>query len=215
MSSNVEQLIATLSQDLRPVSRYALVRRVMLGIAAGGLVTAAMVALTLGIRPDLDAAMHGFAFWMKWSYTLSLALVAFYAVTRLARPTLSPESSLWLLAIPVLVLAGIGVGELARTPAADWTAMWLGQSWTYCPWLVLTLAAPIFTGLLWSFRKLAPTRLRAAGATAGLCAGAWAATIYCLHCPEVSAIFVLTWYSLGIALAALIGALLGPRLLRW
>lgn len=215
MSSNVEQLIATLSQDPRPVSRYALVRRVMLGIAAGGLVTAAMVALTLGIRPDLDAAMHGFAFWMKWSYTLSLALVAFYAVTRLARPTLSPEPSLWLLAIPVLVLAGIGIGELARTPAADWTAMWLGQSWTYCPWLVLTLAAPIFTGLLWSFRKLAPTRLRAAGATAGLCAGAWAATIYCLHCPEVSAIFVLTWYSLGIALAALIGALLGPRLLRW
>ena len=32
---------------------------------------------------------------------------------------------------------------------------------------------------------------------------------------EVSAIFVLTWYSLGILLAAGIGALLGPRLLRW
>jgi hypothetical protein len=31
---------------------------------------------------------------------------------------------------------------------------------------------PIFIGLLRSFRKLAPTRLRAAGATAGLAAGA-------------------------------------------
>ena len=215
MSSNVEQLIATLSRDLRPVPRHALVRRVVLGISAGGIVTATLLALTLGIRPDLDAAMHGFSFWMKWTYTLSLALVAVYAVTRLARPTLAPVRSLWLLAIPVLLLTGIGVDELARTPSTNWTAMWLGRSWKSCPWLVLTLAAPIFTGLLWSFRKLAPTRLRAAGATAGLCAGAWAATIYCLHCPEVSAVFVLTWYSLGIVLAAAIGALLGPRLLRW
>jgi hypothetical protein len=57
--------------------------------------------------------------------------------------------------------------------------------------------------------------LRAAGAVAGLAAGAFAATVYCLHCQEVSALFVLTWYSLGILLAASVGALLGPRLLRW
>jgi hypothetical protein len=31
----------------------------------------------------------------------------------------------------------------------------------------------------------------------------------------VSAIFVLTWYSLGIVLAAGFGALVGPRFLRW
>jgi hypothetical protein len=62
--------------------------------------------------------------------------------------------------------------------------------------------------LLWSFRRLAPTHFRAAGAAAGLSAGGWAATIYCLHCPEVSAIFVLTWYTLGIALAASVGALM-------
>jgi hypothetical protein len=80
---------------------------------------------------------------------------------------------------------------------------------------VLLLAIPIFVGLLWSFRRLAPTRLRAAGAAAGLAAGAFSATIYCLHCPEVSAVFVLTWYSLGIVLASALGALVGPRLLRW
>jgi hypothetical protein len=122
---------------------------------------------------------------------------------------------LWLLAVPVLLLAGIGIGELVDTPSRDWLAMWLGGSWKVCPWLVLTLAMPIFVGLLWSFRRMAPTRLRAAGAAAGLAAGAWAATIYCLHCPEVSAIFVLTWYSLGIVLAAAVGALIGPKLMRW
>jgi hypothetical protein len=93
--------------------------------------------------------------------------------------------------------------------------MWLGQSWRVCSSLVFLLSIPIFGGLLWSFRRLAPSRLRAAGATAGLAAGAWGATLYCLHCPEVSAIFVLTWYTLGIGLAALLGAIVGPRLLRW
>ena len=104
---------------------------------------------------------------------------------------------------------------MTRVPSSDWLTMWLGQTWKECPLLVLTLSAPIFAGLLWSFRRLAPTRLRAAGAAAGFAAGAWAATLYGLHCPEVSALFVLTWYSLGIALAAAVGALVGPRLLRW
>jgi hypothetical protein len=47
------------------------------------------------------------------------------------------------------------------------------------------------------------------GGDGGLTAGAWGATLYCLHCPEVSAIFVLTWYTLGISLAALPAPSLG------
>jgi hypothetical protein len=50
---------------------------------------------------------------------------------------------------------------------------------------------------------------------AGLAAGATATLVYCLHCPESTASFVVTWYSLGIGLAGLVGAWLGPRLLRW
>jgi hypothetical protein len=212
---NTELLIETLSRNVPRVSRYAVVKRVAIGVAAGGIVAMILVTATLGVRPDLRVAMRGFAFWMKWTYTISLGLGAIYAITRLARPTPVSLQGLWLLTAPMLVLAGIGVGELAQTPSSEWLTMWLGRSWTSCPWLVLTLSAPIFAGLLWSFRKLAPGRLHAAGAVAGLGAGAWAATIYCLHCPEVSAIFVLTWYSLGMLLAAGIGALLGPRLLRW
>lgn len=210
-----EQLIVALSADVPRVSRHALLKRLGIGILGGVLVAMAGVLAVLGVRPDLQIAMHGFSFWMKWAYTISLGFGAIYAVSRLARPVPSSLKGLWLLAIPVLVLAGIGIGELASTPSRDWLAMWLSKSWKVCPWLVLALAVPIFIGLLWAFRRLAPTRLRAAGAAAGLAAGAWAATIYCVHCPEVSAIFVLTWYSLGILLAAGAGALLGPRFMRW
>jgi hypothetical protein len=212
---NTDILIANLSEDVPKVSRHAVARRVGTGLVVGGMVAMIAVTTLLGVRPDLHVAMRGFAFWMKWTYTISLGLGAAFAVTRLARPDTRSLQALWILAVPVLLLAGVCINELARTPPAKWLAMWLGKSWMACPWLVLSLAAPIFVGLLWSFRKMAPTRLRAAGAVAGLAAGAWAATIYCLHCPEVSALFVLTWYSLGIAIAAGLGALIGPRLMRW
>jgi hypothetical protein len=197
------------------VPRHAVGWRLIVGLAIGMVIAAIVVVLALGVRPDLGVAMHGFAFWMKWTYTISLSIVALGMTAELARPDAAGTRWRWVLAVPVVLLAAVGAAELVRTPPGDWLAMWLGKSWMICPWIVLALAAPIFIGLLWSFRRLAPTRLRAAGAAAGLSAGAFAATIYCVHCPEVSAIFVLTWYSLGIILAASIGALLGPRLLRW
>ena len=212
---NTEALIEQLAKDVRPVPRYARLSRLALGILAGGAVTLALITLVLGVRPDLTIAMRGAAFWMKWAYTASLGAGALAMTIRLAQPEAVRLSRFWPIAIPFGLLALVGAVEMSRVPAADWLAMWLGATWKVCPWLVLMLSAPIFAGLLWSFRRLAPTRLRAAGAAAGFTAGAWAATLYCLHCPEVSAIFVLTWYTLGILLAAGSGALLGPRVLRW
>ncbi len=212
---NTDELIASITTDIRPVGRNAVGWRLATGVIAGALVSTLLIVATLGFRPDLWLTMHGATFWMKWGYTISLAAVAIYVTARLARPDPGSLRRLWLIAVPVLALAAVGAGELIRTPRSEWLAMWLGHSWTKCPWLVLMLAVPVFIGLLWSFRRLAPTRLRAAGAVAGLAAGAFSATVYCLHCPEVSAIFVLTWYSLGILLAASLGAIVGPRLLRW
>lgn len=212
---NTEQLIESLSKDVPRVAPHALAKRLGIGITAGGLVAAVLVATVLGVRPDLRPAMLGFSFWMKWAYTISLGVGSGFILAQLARPNAGSLRGLWVLVAPVIILTGIGIVELARTPSAKWLAMWLGRSGVTCPWLVLTLAAPIFAGLLWSFRTLAPTRLRAAGASAGLAAGAWAATIYCLHCPEASALFVLTWYSIGIIAAAGTGAVLGPPLMRW
>lgn len=212
---NTNDLIARLSSNVPPVRRNAVSRRLTIGLAIGALVSLFYVVVMMGVRPDIMVAMHGFSFWMKWGYTISLAVAATIVTAQLARPDTGRLRWLWLMAIPVLLLASVGAMELIRTPPGEWLAMWLGASWMVCPWRVLALAMPIFVGLLWSFRRLAPTRLRAAGAAAGLTAGAFAATVYCVHCPEVSAIFVLTWYSLGILLAASLGALIGPRLMRW
>ena len=212
---DTDTLIRSLAEDVKPVPRHGVGRRIGVGMVAGGLITLILIGWWLGFNPELGTVMHRYPFWMKWIYTASLATGAIAASSRLARPDAPRLGWLWLLAIPVCLVAVIGLFEMRQVPSSEWLAMWLGRSWWICPWLVLILSMPIFIGLLWSYRKLAPTRLRAAGSAAGLAAGAFAATLYCLHCPEVSAIFVLTWYTLGIGLAAAFGAVVGPRLLRW
>ena len=212
---NTDQLVATLGSSVTAVRRGLISRRIALGLIAGATVTIAIIALTLGFRPDLGGAMHGSALWMKGTYTLSLGVIAILATGHLARPEARRPRWLVLLALPLAALAVVAVGELIRTPLNGWPELWMGRSWRACSALVAMLSLPIFAGLVLAFGRFAPSRLRLTGALAGLAAGAFGATLYCLHCPEVSAVFVLTWYTLGIAVAAAIGALLGPRLLRW
>ncbi len=76
----------------------------------------------------------------------------------------------------------------------------MGHSADVCSVLIAALALPLFGGLFWSLRKLAPTRLTQAGAAAGLLAGSAAATIYAFHCTESTATFIAIWYTAGIAL---------------
>jgi hypothetical protein len=91
----------------------------------------------------------------------------------------------------------------------------LGSSWSRCPLIIAGVALPAMAALLWTVRGMAPTRLREAGFAAGLLAGALGAIGYSLHCPEESLAFVAVWYTLGIVVSGALGALLGPRLLRW
>jgi hypothetical protein len=91
----------------------------------------------------------------------------------------------------------------------------LGHSAGVCPWLIVAFSLPPLLGLIWATRALAPTRLRLAGLVLGLAAGGVGATAYAFHCDEMAAPFLAIWYSAGILGAGLLGALLGPRALRW
>jgi hypothetical protein len=76
-------------------------------------------------------------------------------------------------------------------------------------------ATPILLLLLVAMRRHAPTHLALAGAAAGLAAGGAGATIYCFHCSQASWVSILGQYTPAVALVAALGALCGPRLLRW
>jgi hypothetical protein len=212
---DTDDLIDALARDTSNVPRHAAPVRLAMSLAAGLAATLVIIASTLGFRPDLDLAMAGSMLWMKLAYTASLALVAIVALLTLIRPEGRPPRWLWLLAVPVALLGFVSAHELAGLPHDDWLALWLGQTWRLCSGLIALFAMPIGGTLVVFVRRFAPTRLRATGAVIGLASGAGSATLYSLHCPEAGASFVLTWYSLGIAVATVVGWALGPRLLRW
>ena len=100
-------------------------------------------------------------------------------------------------------------------PADDWGRAALGGTARSCLVAVTLIALPLLGGALWALGRGASTRPRASGALAGLLAGAIAAAIYALHCTETSPLFYAIWYGLAILAVTGLGAVLGPRLLRW
>ncbi|MNT33639.1 hypothetical protein D3C72_1695780 [compost metagenome] len=91
----------------------------------------------------------------------------------------------------------------------------MGQSWRICALSIGFMALPVFAATFVALRGLAPTRPALAGAAAGALAGGVGASVYALHCMELTAPFLAVWYVSGIAVPVLLGAALGPRLLRW
>jgi hypothetical protein len=160
-------------------------------------------------------ALGGAMFWIKLAYGVALGAVAAFGLGRLARPGGDARGwSPWL-AVPVALMAVFALAQSLTTPPSERLALIMGGSARVCPFLILASATPIFAALSLALRGLAPTRLRLTGAAAGLASGAFGAALYALHCDEVGGAFIAIWYSLGIGLACAIGALLGPRLLRW
>ncbi|HEX4860163.1 MAG TPA: DUF1109 domain-containing protein [Rhizomicrobium sp.] len=210
-----DALIDTLSERAAPVSAGRAARVLALCAGGGALVSIAAMLLWLGIRPDITDAMATSAYWMKFFYTLLFTVFGFWTIERLARPGTSSRRQMILEALPFAGVALLALVRLALVPAQMRMPMMMGHSSHVCPWRIAILALPVFAGTFWSLRKLAPTRPAISGLAAGLAAGALGAFIYAFHCDESAAAFVALWYTLGIGLVGLVGALLGRLLLRW
>ena len=210
-----DDLIAHLTGELEPVRGAEVVRILAAGLALGLLGSALLMAVTIGIRPDIIQAMGGGAFWLKFLYTLAIAILGLKLVERLSRPGTEASWPALLIAVPILTLMSMMAMQMMPADSATRHALLMGHSADVCSVLIAALALPLFAGLFWSLRKLAPTRLTQAGAAAGLLAGSAAATIYAFHCTESTATFIAIWYTAGIGLTTLMGAALGRFVLRW
>ncbi|MEO7027134.1 MAG: DUF1109 domain-containing protein [Caulobacteraceae bacterium] len=187
---------------------------IVLAIVIGAVTAGGILLLWLGMRPMAEAIRTG-AFWMKAAYSVALAATGFLVTRRLARPGGRLGRAPLLAVAAVVILAILAVARMAHAEPGQTRALLMGHTWRDCPIRILVLAAPVFAAACLALRRLAPTRLALAGAAAGLLAGGVAATVYEFYCDETTAPFVLIWYTLGIGACALVGAILGPRLLRW
>ncbi|MCP1646951.1 MULTISPECIES: DUF1109 domain-containing protein [Pseudomonas aeruginosa group] len=209
------ELIDLLSAGESAVDRRVLGKRLAIALFAGGLGALLLMAALFGVRPDLAEVSRTPLFWAKVALPGSLAPLALWLSSRLARPGVSGGAAWVLLGLPVLAVWLGGALELAGVPVEARAGLILGKTWRTCALNIALLSVPAFISVFWALRGLAPTRLRLAGAAGGLLAGATATLAYCLHCPEMGVSFWGVWYLLGMLVPSVLGALLGPRLLRW
>ena len=208
-----DELITALAADTPAAPAGFVARRIGLAALIGAVAAFAALAAWLGPRPDLALAVGQSSFWMKLGYALAFAWVGAVLVDRFGRPGARLGPSWLAVATPVASAASRSISRgLTR---AQMHHEMMGHSWRLCPWRIAAFAVPVFAAALWAFRRLAPTRLRLAGFAAGLFAGGVGASVYCVACDETSALFVVVWYTLGILACGAVGAVLGPRLLRW
>ncbi|MDB5576804.1 MAG: hypothetical protein JWR80_1980, partial [Bradyrhizobium sp.] len=152
---------------------------------------------------------------LKFAVTLALAISAIAISLHLSRPEASLRGWAWLLLIPVgLLVAGIA-GEMMMPQRMPMMMRMVGKNSWNCLTSIPLMALPLLAAALLGLRHGAPTRPALAGALAGLLSAGLAATLYASHCTDDSPLFVATWYTLAAMLVAAVGALAGPRVLRF
>lgn len=210
-----DDLIALMAADAKKPARPFPVTR-HLGVAAfvGAIVAFAALLVWLGVR-DMGEAVTSISYWMKTLYTAGLAVAGFLVSERLSRPGTRATRGVMTLIVVIAIMLGIAIVQLVSTPSEAMRDVLLGSTWDRCPWRIVALAIPGLVLTLLAMRRLAPTRPTLAGAGAGLFVGGVAATVYGLHCAETSAAFTMIWYTAGVALATVLGAIAGSRFLRW
>lgn len=170
----------------------------------------------IGVRADLARALGDPLVILKHVFPVVLALAAFQAAVRMARPgSAAPRAALMVLATVPVALGFAAIHEALTLPREAWGMAFVGKSRVECLASVVTMSFPILVGSLWALRRGASLHPALSGALAGLLSGGTAAAVYALHCNEDSPLFYAVWYMAGILAVTALGALAGSRLLRW
>ena len=209
-----DDLIRAMTSDVAPPGP-SIETRFAVTFLPGVLVALALFAVTLGPRGDLTLVAGDMRFLFKFVVTLLLALCSALLVWRLVRPGAPARLQIAVLAFVPLVLAAGVLLELFVLPAGAWCPKLIGSNGLVCLVSIPFFALPMLIAEILALRHGAPTRPMLTGVVAGLFAGGVAAAIYAAHCPDDSPLFVALWYSLGIAIVALVGGLVGRLALRW
>jgi len=206
-------LIELLASDQLPSGLPAATWRKAVGTAL--VLSVSMVVGGWGLHADLQGLLHSASFQFKNLWVLALALCSGGLLWRHARPAQRDGYGMHGIGLALLAMALMGAITLWQAePPARWNLL-MGKSWWSCSLSIALISLPWLAVFLLYLRQMAPTHPTLSGASAGFLSGALATGLYTLHCSETSYAFFGVWYAAGMGLSSLIGAILGPRLLRW
>lgn len=210
-----ERLIDLLSTNLEPIKGKEIGRTLAWAIAIGAIAAFGVMLATVGLRTKAGTGFDVPFLLLKVLFMVSVIGLGWALLTRLLRPGQPAGRLAAFILLPFIVMGVACLVALSLHRPTAWEPMMVGTQWAMCLFCIPLFAVVPFALLIWALRKGAPTNLRRTGAVAGLVAGALGAVAYAFHCPDDSVPFIALWYGGIVGLCALVGAALGPRLLRW
>jgi len=211
-SELIDKLVAdhAVQPPPKPIAHH-----LVMAIAGGLAISAAWLLITLGLRPDILAALGTWRFDLKLGANLLLVIAAAWAALRLSRPTTTSLSAMPALLVPALLLLVAIVYELVTVPPSAWPSRAMGANGLMCLANIMALSLVPLVATIYALRRGAPMSPALMGAISGLLAGALGASIFATHCTEDSPLFVAIWYALAIGLTSMGGLVIGRHALRW
>jgi hypothetical protein len=206
---NTEELIARLSQDLRPVKPLAPpLLRAAGWIALAVLLVAAFVA-AFGPRHDLMERLERPHEVAQLAFALLTGVLAAIAAFELSLPDRSRHWALLPLPAAAGWIGSLGLGCLADVARMGPQALVLGTSWGCFRFIVL-MGVPLTLSLVWMLRHAGPIRPVPVAALGGLAGAALASVGLSLFHHLDAAAMVLAWHG-GTTLLVVLGFVLFGR----
>ncbi|WP_438730288.1 NrsF family protein [Parasphingorhabdus sp. DH2-15] len=216
---SIDDLVA----DLTPVNPVRIRDGIAMALALTLFISVA-ISFYLGIRSGLAAGNFETIFVARTFALLALGGVSAYAAMSLARPavdtnlrkveTMASRTVLGISSVfPVLAL----IYFFADMPRSSVEAVAIfdpsigRECLTYSGLSALAIGSAITVWL----RRGAVVSPERAGWLTGLAAGGFGAAAYSLFCPMDSVVYIGTWFTMAVAMAAVAGRLAVPSLLRW
>lgn len=212
--TSTDALILQLSSDLPPVKR----RRVShdaAALLALGAVEFVLVVATAGMRPDMGHVIGmPFMIWKIGSLGLLAGLCCAVAIRFFAPPALPSRFLRIVLGLAILAI----VAGLTVTPTAEMSRSLMERlapvHGLICTSAIVALSLPLMTMLGVLMRRAAPVSPRRSAVAAGLAAATTGALIFTVRCPMNDPLYIVTWYSLGVAIVSAAARWLLPRRFR-
>lgn len=213
MNKNRDKLIAGLTDDLTPVRSF----KQRDGIAMVAVAAALTLIGVLAIEGLWFGAFQGEAapfFWVTNGLLLLLGLASAGAVVAMASPGVgnSHDAPKWSFAmLLVLPLAAV----MSVLSHGSETAALNDPFALHCFTASLIASTGIGGALTLWLRRGAPVSHEAAGWFTGIAAGAMGTLLYGLSCPADSVTHLGIWHVVPVAVAAMAGRLIVPKLITW
>lgn len=210
-------LIDVLCANPRPHRLSSPFTVICLGVLLSSAIVVVIALAWLGARSDLvQIVMEGDpTFFIRFAFIISVMGAALICLRDLAVPGRRMRLPSVVALLPFVLMGVLGLLELVDASFEKWPGQAAHEPWLSCLSQITALTAPAFAIITLALRRLAPTDLRRAGLYIGLFSGGIGAMGYVLCADGHSIGFSAIAYTGAIWASAVLGLILGPRILRW